>query len=166
MNFTKDFRKRGSRTTHLEMIQGVISRMGANSLQCKTWAMTIFAALSVIILGSDNSRSVLFASPCVIIILIVFWWLDAWYLQMERLFRHLYDDIRTKDLPENFAEVEDPYNMSFKGYTEQSVLRIMFSRSAWPVYLVPILITFTMWVAFVIVCLLKNAIIWGSFCQI
>ena len=157
-----------SRTTHLEIIQGVISRMGANSLQCKTWAMTIFAALSVIILGSNNSWSILCASPCVIIILIVFWWLDAWYLQMERLFRRLYDDIRTKELPENFSEVEDPYSMSFKKYKcyEQCVLRIMFSRSVWPVYLVPICMTFIMWVAFMIVCLLKNAIISGALCRI
>ena len=98
------------------------------------------------------------------VVILIFWVLDAWYLWMERLFRRLYDQIRLA----YDAQVKDPYTMSFKCFIkeEQCVLRIMFSRSVWPVYLVPICMTFIMWVAFMIVCLLKNAIISGALCRI
>ncbi len=129
------------RGTHLSIIQDTINRVAGNSLQCKTWAMMLFSALAVIILGSGKVISALFTSPFVIIMLIVFWSLDAWYLQMERRLITLYNDVRKEEVQPDTSDVADPYRMDFKKYPEQWVVRIMFSISVWPVYLPPVLVT-------------------------
>lgn len=78
---------------HLGMIQGVINRMAANSFALKALAVTITAAI-IAITGTQqntpNSVSYLGLLP-----VFVFWMMDAKYLRLERLYRKLYDHIRT-----------------------------------------------------------------------
>lgn len=77
---------------HLEMIQGVISRLAHDSFLVKGWSMTLLAA-GVIFITRGEVRS-----DCVILAFIVpvfgFWVLDAYFLWQERLFRQLYDEVR------------------------------------------------------------------------
>lgn len=76
---------------HLEMIQNVINRMGNNSFLLKGWAVLVIVAIFTFTGESNNDiRCILFTN----IPLIVFWGLDSYYLQLERKYRKLYDDIR------------------------------------------------------------------------
>lgn len=78
---------------HLEMIQGVISRMAENSLRLKEWSVGIVSALMAIAVTTKSTKVVLIG----FLPAIVFYLLDAYYLRLERCFRELYDNVRVKD---------------------------------------------------------------------
>ena len=68
---------------HLEFIQSTITRMNQNSFQIKGWMITLVSALLALYASSENVIYILIAiAPAV-----VFWFLDAYYLQQERRFR-------------------------------------------------------------------------------
>lgn len=75
---------------HLEMVQGIINRMGSNSFSLKGWAVTLVAGIFALAAKDANLRFFLVAY----IPIVVFWGLDAYYLQQERKFRSLYDTVR------------------------------------------------------------------------
>jgi hypothetical protein len=78
---------------HLEMIQAVISRMAGNSFLIKGWCVTLVAGLFALGSSSGNLHFVILAYfPTM-----MFWLLDSYYLWQERLFRRLYDDVRSLD---------------------------------------------------------------------
>lgn len=84
---------------YLQMIEGVVDRMGHNSFQLKGWTvtlMTIVGALSVV----KNGDIVIIVKG--VIPLTVFWFLDSYYLQLERKYRILYDHVRKDKNIQNF----------------------------------------------------------------
>lgn len=74
---------------HLEFIQNVITRMNTNSFQIKGWAVTIVSALLAVYAATKNNHFVLVG----IFPAMIFWFLDAYYLNQERKFRGLYNDV-------------------------------------------------------------------------
>lgn len=74
---------------HLEFIQNSITRMNSNSFQLKGWMITIVAALLAIYASSQDSLFIVIA----VFPVILFWFLDAYYLQQERKFRGIYNDV-------------------------------------------------------------------------
>ena len=71
---------------HLEMIQGVISRLAGDSFMLKGWSITLVTGLLALSAGGTNERYAilaLFPALC-------FWGLDAYYLRQEKLFRALH----------------------------------------------------------------------------
>ena len=81
----------GNRIKHLEMIQAVISRLGTNSFLVKGWAVTVAAAFWGFAI-SDREWGMALAS---VLPIVLFWWLDGYFLRVERLFRALHDAVRT-----------------------------------------------------------------------
>ena len=81
--------ERVDKSVHLQMLQGVISRMGSNSFVLKGWNVTLASALFALAAKDSNSRFILIA----ILPTLAFWCLDAYYLRQERLFRKLYEDV-------------------------------------------------------------------------
>ena len=85
---------------HLEMIQKYIIRYGLYSLFTKGFSLllvitTQFLILTIVFLEYPHESSFLFTVVAVLLIIILgFWLLDAYFLQGERLFRHHYDTIR------------------------------------------------------------------------
>jgi hypothetical protein len=78
---------------YLELIQGVINRMGQNSFLIKGWTITLVSALFALAAKDSNQKFVIIAYfPT-----IVFWLLDSYYLYQERLFRKVYDRARNKE---------------------------------------------------------------------
>lgn len=119
---------------HLEFIEGVIERLARNSLSCKTWALTLFSALSAVFLNASKNScdkyNIRIFFVAVVIMLFIFWCLDAWYLKMERMYRSLYDAVCAEDSPKK------PYDMSidyFKG-GKNRMINTIFSLSVCPVY--------------------------------
>lgn len=84
---------------HLEFIQNIITRMNTNSFQIKEWMITIVSALLALFASSDN-ENVLYIFVAIAPTLI-FWLLDSYYLQQERKYRGLYDDVRGLPIPVN-----------------------------------------------------------------
>lgn len=72
--------------THLEILQGVIDRMAANSASCKTWCITIVAAILVVVADKAKPQLALVA----VLPIILFAALDIYYLAMEKGFRNSY----------------------------------------------------------------------------
>lgn len=78
---------------HLEFIQNVITRMARNSFFVKGWSVTLIAALFVLAAGDTDGDLIAVA----FLPAIFFWVLDAYYLYQERVFRRLYDRVRTSE---------------------------------------------------------------------
>jgi hypothetical protein len=71
---------------HLEFIQAVISRMNNCSFLLKGWSVTLVSALFALSAKDADARFVLIAYfPA-----IVFWILDAFFLDQEKRYRQLY----------------------------------------------------------------------------
>lgn len=80
---------------YLDMVQGVINRMASNSFSLKGWSVTLVAGIFA--LANKDTNKMYFLVTYIPII--VFWFLDSYYLLQERLFRALYGKVRK--LPEN-----------------------------------------------------------------
>lgn len=119
---------------HLEMIQAIITRMNTNSFHLKGLAITIVAAILAVYASTQKLDFILIA----IFLPIIFWFLDTYYLQMERKFRGLYNDVaRVSDKPKDiklFAMRPDLYTGGKYAY-----FCVLFSKTIWPVYL-PIIV--------------------------
>ena len=99
----------------LEIIQGIINRMAHNSFLIKWWTITLVV---VLLLLKENKYYTF-------IPILVFWFLDAYFLRLERLYRRLYNWVK-----DNRLKTEDfLFDLNYKRFEkeEQSMLRIMFS---------------------------------------
>jgi len=118
---------------HLEMIEGVIERMGNNSFQLKGWAVTLVALVGALASQGSDKRFFLLA----FIPLIAFWFLDAFYLQMERKYKILYKNVSEK------SEDAIDFNMDTRsiecvGDDAERIcfFRCLFSKTEWLFYLI------------------------------
>lgn len=68
----------------MDMIQNVMQRMSSTSFLIKGWTITLVAIIF-------SSRTQTDALPLVIIPILLFWILDAYFLHQSRLYRHLYE---------------------------------------------------------------------------
>lgn len=74
---------------HMDYIQSTISRMASNSFYLKGWNVTIIAAIVALSFKESDWR----IYACASVLNIVFWFLDAYYLKQEKLFRELYNKV-------------------------------------------------------------------------
>lgn len=85
---------------HLELIQGVINRLATNSFQMKGWSVVLVAAI-LVLLAREHRLDAAFIA---LLPIFVFWGLDGYFLRQERLYRALYDHVRTlKDCQIDFS---------------------------------------------------------------
>lgn len=120
---------------HLEFIQNIITRMNANSFQIKEWMVTILAAFLAIYATTKNDLVILIAGCPVII----FWFLDAYYLMEERKFRGLYNDVA--GISKKPKPIK-PFEMRPDLYTggKYSYWLVFWSITIWRLYLLIIII--------------------------
>jgi hypothetical protein len=116
----------------IEIIQNIIKRMASNSFMMKGWTVTL-VVVTLLLQGSKYQVWIAF------IPLLVFWFLDAYFLWQERMYRKLYDWVRNNRLKtEEFLFDMNAYR--FKDDV-QSKIRIMFSITlGWFYGLIAILI--------------------------
>ena len=102
----------------IEIIQDIIKRMAFNSFMIKGWTITL-VALTLLLKGSKYQVLIAFLP------LVVFWFLDAYFLWQERLYRRLYEwVIQNRLQTDEYLFDMNAYRFKHK---EQSILRIMFS---------------------------------------
>jgi hypothetical protein len=73
-------------TTHIQLLQSVINRLANNSASCKTWCLTLVAALLSLAGATHVAGLVTFA----LVPVVIFGLLDTMYLAQEREYRGLY----------------------------------------------------------------------------
>ncbi|WP_242469629.1 hypothetical protein [Rhabdochromatium marinum] len=115
--------------SHLQIMQGVIQRMAANSSSCKTWCITIVSAILVVTAHKDKPELIwlaLFPS-------ILFFVLDAYYLALEKAFRASYNAF-LKKLHTGQLQPEDLYAVAPEGSMEQHRVEAAKSFSVWGFY--------------------------------
>ncbi len=103
------------RLKHLEMLQQIISRMANNSFLIKGWSLTLISAILTFSTATKDitQSNMYFVLLIALLPALAFWYLDAYFLRQERLFRKLYDHYRTEqittpsDFSMNTAPVED-----------------------------------------------------------
>lgn len=102
----------------LKIIQDIIKRMAFNSFVIKGWAITLVVA--TLLLKGDRYQALIAFIP-----LFVFWFLDAYFLQQERLYREIYKWVVANRLKTD----EHLFDMNAYRFKDnvQSKLRIMFS---------------------------------------
>jgi len=76
---------------HLEFIQAIISRMAGNLFFLRGWTITLISALLALFIKGSGSSNVIYF---LIVLTLVFWILDGYFLSQERLFRDLYNHVR------------------------------------------------------------------------
>lgn len=113
---------------HLEFIHNTINRMSTHSFYVKGWAITIVSGLFIATENGDNKGFLVLSISSSII----FWYLNAFFLQQERKFRKLYDEVRL--LPESDID----FSMKTKNI---SIIDCFFGKTIWPLYSVIILLT-------------------------
>ena len=79
---------------HLTMIQNIINRMAHNSFLLKGWSVVLISALFVL---TKNQAIHEFLKWTPLFPLISFWILDGYFLQQERMYRKLYDNVRKQE---------------------------------------------------------------------
>jgi hypothetical protein len=81
------------RVKHLEMLQGVISRIAGQGATLKNYCLTLITALCGFAITLQKPLVALLA----LFPIAIFALLDAQYLRLERRFRRLFDTVRTGD---------------------------------------------------------------------
>ena len=127
-----------TRIKHLEFIQAVITRMNTNSFQLKEWSIAVYAALLALYAGSNGNKVFLFIA---VVPAVLFWLLDAYYLQQERKFRGVYNDVAelTNDSERINVRI---FEMPIQKYTGEkySYWNVLRSRTIFPLYILMILL--------------------------
>lgn len=120
-----------SKMKHLEFIQATITRMNQNSFQIKGWMITIVSALLALYANSENVVYILVA----IVPVIIFWFLDAYYLQQERKFRGVYNDVAGLTSEDSRVEIRD-FEMPIQKYQcgKYCYFNVLLSKTIFPLY--------------------------------
>lgn len=120
---------------HLEFIQDAVSRMNSNSFQMKSWMLVIATALLGSFANTGNQNFILLA----LLPTVIFWGLDSYYLQQERKFRGIYNDVA--GLSKEPKEVK-PFAMPINLYEDgkYSFWDVFLSVTTLPLYFLVIAI--------------------------
>lgn len=118
---------------HLEFIHNTINRMSTNSFIIKGWCITIFAAVYTLA-AKDADKSYNLINY---LIVPIFWYLNAYFLQLERKYRILYDKVRIID----DASINFSMDISLSDFNspKTSINSCFFSKSLWPLYIILLL---------------------------
>jgi len=106
---------------HLEFIQSIISRMAGNLFFLRGWTITLIGAL-LALFSKNNSPDYVFYF--LIVVVLIFWILDGYFLSQERSYRDLYNYVR------KLKEEEIDFSMDiseYQKYKKNSLIYSMFS---------------------------------------
>ena len=152
-NNTKEKKEISTEIIHkeIDLIQSCISRMAHNSFLIKGWLISLIAIILTLFLKGE------FKQPSIIILvellglIIVFWILDAYFLQQERIFRKFYKNVIEKRLKGDDSEL---YSLNIKLFLKnnndikesESFTQVVFSitlKFFYGMLIVLIIVTFT-----------------------
>ncbi|MDF0693237.1 hypothetical protein [Aquirufa ecclesiirivi] len=116
----------------IDLIQGVINRMANNSFLLKGWLISLIAVILALTKDTIVATQLSYFNLVLLLPVIVFWYLDAFFLHKEKCYRKLYEwVIENRKSSNNFL-----YNLNYKRFENKvkSTFRIMFSQTLLPFY--------------------------------
>lgn len=125
------------------LLQDTINRMAGNSANCKTWLLAIITAIVAYVATNHEAINLLWV---IVAADILFYFLDSYYLQLERNFRDLERDFVRKVLEtaedKNRSDIKDVYDFDYKRLdtdkekiARKNMKEALKSYSTWPFYL-------------------------------
>lgn len=123
----------------IDLIQDCIKRMANNSFLLKGWTISL---VSIILTFSPKNISQVFLGSIMLVIVIAFWSLDAYFLRLERMYRKMYNWVLTERKNGNTTYEYDLDPSRFKSQVEK-ITCVMFSKTLFLFYgviLVPVII--------------------------
>lgn len=126
----------------IDLIQSCINRMAQNSFVVKGWTISLVA---VVLALMPETISYKIVSSLGIIATFCFWYLDAFFLKTERLYRWKYEWVITNRMQSD----EYLFNLNPKNSNmwpsdkkkEPTILRIMFTKTLVPIYLTLVILS-------------------------
>jgi hypothetical protein len=103
---------------HLEFIQSIINRMAGNLFFLRGWTITLIGAL-LALFSKNNSPDYIFYF--LIIIILIFWILDGYFLSQERSYRDLFNHVR------KLKEEEIDFSMNISEYQKYKKNTLVYS---------------------------------------
>lgn len=123
---------------HLNFVQSAINRMANNSFLIKGWTITLLSALLTVLWNEQGKGHF----GIMFIPLVLFLWLDTFYLYYERLYRNLYikivinaPGIEPYSMCIDKCKSDDEENIKYN-LEDTKILKIFCSGSIIPFYLV------------------------------
>ncbi|MGY6648096.1 hypothetical protein [Wenyingzhuangia sp. IMCC45574] len=111
----------------IDLVQNIISRMASNSFLLKAWLVSLVAILLALNKETIVATNLNIFSVIIIIPVLIFWYLDAFFLHKEKCYIKLYEWII------NNRETSDQYkyDLNYKRFIneEKSIFRIMLSET-------------------------------------
>ncbi len=107
----------------IELIQNCISRMSQNSFLIKGWTISIIAISLAIQKDTQNS---LYLSLILMIPIFSFWYLDAHFLQLEKMYRTMYQSVIERRAKDDFSFLYELNPRRFR-QNVNSIGKLMFS---------------------------------------
>jgi len=125
---------------HLGILQTITSRMAGNSTSCKTFCITLVSAILVIVADKGKPNYAFIA----VIPILLFFFLDTYYLGLEKAFRERYKDFVMKYHRDDLV-VEDMYDVAPKGGLAGHMVDAVTSWAVLPFYSVLLLMVYLAW---------------------
>ncbi len=125
---------------HLKMIEDIIKRMASNSFYLKGWSVSLISAILVFVKLDANICFIWIA----LLPTITFWYLDAYYLQLERKYKKLYKEVQNDYNNETNNVVL--FDMKATSFQVDNIWQIMWSDSIKPIYLTIIILIFLVFI--------------------
>jgi hypothetical protein len=124
----KDKDRRELLFKEIDLVQQVINRMANNSFLIKGWAITLIVA-SLLLSGTSYYHFAAFLPW------LAFWYLDAFFLHIEQLYRALYNWlVENRPKSNDFPLDLDPKNLKKRFPEVKSAKRVMFSKTLFAFY--------------------------------
>lgn len=114
----------------IDLIQANINRMSDKSFKCKSWLLAIIAAVIAII---PEKVDTFLIATAIALFDVCFWWLDSYYIKLERLYRRKYEWVieKRKNGVRDLMYDLNPYNenMWINKDDELCINKIMLNSS-------------------------------------
>ena len=117
----------------IDLIQGVITRMANNCFLLKGWIVSLIAVLLALTDQTIVATTLNYFNLVLILPVVVFWYLDAFFLHKEKCYRRLYN----WTISNRINSDEHLYDLDYTRFEkdEKSVWRIMFTnKTLFPFY--------------------------------
>lgn len=119
----------------IDLIQSCISRMAQNSFLIKGWAITL---VTVVLALMEKTIDPIYLCLVLFIPLVAFWYLDAFFLQTEKMYRKMYEWVIVARPKNDLSQLYDLNPHRYKDKVD-SRKKVMWSITLRIFYGIPLL---------------------------
>ena len=116
----------------IDLIQSVITRMSDKSFLLKGWLITLVAAILALSKDTLITEDITYLSLILSFPVLIFWYLDAFFLHKEKCYRKLYDWV----IEHRSNSQDHLYSLNYKRFESKvgSEYKVMFTKTLLPFY--------------------------------